>query len=131
MADQPDERVHQFVNQFERVLREMNQACGFRRSVLATGGGLPVAAYPEPVDQDSATALVALLERVSGQIRNELDMAPVDEIAIRADDQSQLVCRKVDLGEDYLILGVLAPPGTAYRRETSRAIARIRDLVVD
>lgn len=122
--------MKQFVNQFEAVLREMNQSGGYRRSVLATDQGLPVATAPKPVDQESATALVALLGQVSGQVRSELEMAPLDEVSLRADDRTHLVCRTVDLGEDYLILGVLVPPGTPYRRETNRAISRIRELVL-
>lgn len=130
MSDGPDGGMKQFVNQFEAVLREMNQAGGYRRSVLATDQGLPVATAPMPVDQESATALVALLGQVSVQVRSELEMAPLDEVALRADDRTHLVCRTVDLGEDYLILGVLVPPGTPYRRETNRAVSRIRELVL-
>lgn len=130
MSDGQDGGMKQFVNQFEAVLREMNQAGGYRRSVLATDQGLPVATAPMPVDQESATALVALLGQVSVQVRSELEMAPLDEVALRADDRTHLVCRTVDLGEDYLILGVLVPPGTPYRRETNRAVSRIRELVL-
>lgn len=130
MREQQGDRVGKFVNHFEDVLREMNQEGGFRRSVLATDQGLPVATYPAPADQESATALVALLGQISVQIRSELEMAPLDEVTIRADDRTHLVCRTVDLGDDVLILGVLVPPGGAYRRETNRAVARIRDLVL-
>jgi len=122
--------VMEFVNEFEGVLQEMNRQGGFERSVLATDQGLPVATYPRPGEGEAATALVALLGQVSAQIRDELQMAPVDEVTIRANDREHLVCRRVDLGDDYVILGVLVPPGTAYRRLTNRAVQQVQELVL-
>lgn len=125
-----EKTVKEFINQFQQVLAEMNRSGGFERSVLATDEGLPIANAPQLPNGEVDTAMVALLGQVSTQIRGELDMAPVDEVTIRANDRVHWVCRTVELGRDYVILGVLVPPETPYRRETNRAINRIQDLVL-
>lgn len=119
-----------FLNRFQQVLMEMNRSGGFERSVLATDEGLPIANAPQLPNGEVDTAMVALLGQVSMQIRGELELAPVDEVTIRANDRVHWVCRTVDLGRDYIILGVLVPPETPYRRETNRAITRIQELIL-
>lgn len=125
-----DGRVKDVANQFQRVLEDINREGGFSWSLLVTEEGLPIAWAPGVSEVENASAMVALLGRVSTRIRKELALGTLEEITIRTADRDLLVCWPVELGKDVIILGVLVPPDTSYRRVANRAVARIRALVV-
>ena len=111
---------------FIEILNEMNQEGGFSRSVLATSEGLPIASAPVNPDSELDSAMVALLQQVAAETRNQLNLPPIDELTIRAENKLHLICRTINTGSDLMILGVIVPPGQLYRRVTNKAINRIR-----
>ena len=116
---------------FINILEEMNLEGGFRRSVLSTSEGLPIASAPMRPDHELASATIAMLQQVSVETQDHLGLAPVDEVAIRTKEGVHLVCRTIPSGEDWICLCALVPPGQAYRRATNRAVRQIRAVIED
>ncbi len=114
---------------FTEILEEMNQEGGFYRSVLATSEGLPIASAPEEPDQELASAMIAMLQKVGVETQDHLSLAPVDEVTIRTEEKEHLVCRTIPSGKDWVCLCALVPPGQYYRRATNRAVRRIREMI--
>ncbi|MCJ7567517.1 MAG: roadblock/LC7 domain-containing protein [Anaerolineales bacterium] len=117
------------VQQLEEVLEQMTDNGDFKAIVLASDEGLPLAAVPSPYDSDTTAAMVALLQRVSREARDQLDMAKVDEVTISDCERIRLVCRYLEVDGDLLILAVMVPPNAYYRRVTNRAVRRIKDIL--
>ncbi len=113
----------------QEVLYAMNEAGGFQAAVLTCPEGLPIAAIPASYEGDATAAIVALFRRVSNQVRNQLEMAMVDELTVLDHRRIRLVCRYLIVGERELILAVMIPPGRPYRRVTNRAIRQIKELL--
>jgi len=113
----------------EEILCVMNEAGGFRVSVLTSTEGLPIVTVPAGYDSDVTAAMVALLQRVSSDAQSQLGMAEIDEVTIRVRDRIRLVCRYLTVGRERLILAAIVPPGRYYRRVTNRAIRQIRQLL--
>jgi len=111
---------------FEEVLRKMNEQGNFKAAILASGDGLPIATAPSTYDTDTTAAMVALLQSVSKEAREQLEMADVDEVTIFDRDRIRLVCRYLVLEGEELILAVMVPPNRHYRRLTNQAIKEIR-----
>jgi predicted regulator of Ras-like GTPase activity (Roadblock/LC7/MglB family) len=111
------------------ILREMNTEGGFTRSVLATAEGLAIASAPVDSDQELASAMVAMLQKISADTQDNLGLAPVDEVTIRTEERSYLVCRTIPSGADWVSLLVIVPPGQAYRRATNKAMRKIESMV--
>lgn len=111
---------------FVDILKEMNTKGGFIRSVLATSEGLPIASAPVNPDSELDSAMFASLQQVAAETRNQLGLPPIDELTIRTENKLHLICRIIKTGSDLMILGVIVPPGQLYRRETNKAINRIR-----
>ncbi len=114
---------------FVDILKEMNLEGGFARSVLATSEGLPIASAPMRPDHELASAMIAMLQKVSLETQGHLDLAPVDEVTIRTEERVHLVCRTIPSGKDWICLCTLVPPGRVYRRATNRAIRRIKEVI--
>jgi predicted regulator of Ras-like GTPase activity (Roadblock/LC7/MglB family) len=114
---------------FNEILQEMNREGGFTRSVLATSEGLPIASDPVQPDQELASAMIAMLQQVSVETQDHLDLAPVDEVTIRTEARVHLVCRTIPAGRDWICLCALVPAGRVYRRATNRAVRRIREVI--
>ena len=114
---------------FDEILKEMNVAGGFIRSVLATSDGFSIASAPTSPDHELASAMIALLQQVSVETQDNLGLAPVDEVTIRTKEHSYLVCRTIPSGDDWLSLCALVPPGRAYRRATNRAVRKILQIL--
>jgi predicted regulator of Ras-like GTPase activity (Roadblock/LC7/MglB family) len=110
---------------FEEVLHRMNELGRFKASVLASNDGLPIATAPSVYDADTAAAIVALLQRVSKEARDQLDMAEVDEVTIFDRDRIRLVCRYMVVDAEKLILAVMVPPNRYHRRLTNWAMREI------
>ncbi|MCK5794888.1 MAG: roadblock/LC7 domain-containing protein [Anaerolineales bacterium] len=114
---------------FDEVLQEMNTDGGFIRSVLATSDGFSIASAPTSPDHELASAMIALLQQVSAETQDNLGLAPVDEVTIRTEEHSYLVCRTIPTGGENLSLCAIVPPGRAYRRATNRAVRKIRQII--
>ena len=116
---------------FSKILEEMNQEGGFDRSVLATSEGLPIASCPLQPDHELASAMIAMLQQVSVETQDNLDLASVDEVTIRTEDRKHLVCRRIQSGNDWICLCALVPAGAYYRRATNRAVRKIAKILND
>ena len=114
---------------FVNILKEMNLEGSFDRSVLATSEGLPIASAPMRPDHELASAMIAMLQQVSVETQDHLELAPVDEVTIRTKEGMHLVCRTIPSGKEWICLCALVPPGRVYRRATNRAVRRIRDAI--
>jgi len=110
----------------DKVLRRMQESEQFQAVVLASADGLPIATAPAGYDSDLAAALVAVLRKVSGEAQSQLGLSEIDEVIIRSRDRASLVCRRLDVDTEELLLAVIIPPDRRYRRATNRAIAEIK-----
>lgn len=111
------------------VLCALCEAGQFQAVVLASTDGLPIATAPVGYDSDLAAALVAVLRKVSGEAQSQLGLAEIDEVTVRSHDRVFLVCRRLDVGFEELILAAIVPPGRRYRRVTNQAIKQIKALL--
>ena len=111
---------------FAQILYEMNEAGRFKASVLVSAEGLPLSSASSPFDTDTIAAMVALVKGTIEQARESIGLDEVDEVSIVQGDKMRLVCRWFVVGNEELILSVIAPPHQTYRRLTNRAISRIR-----
>ena len=111
---------------FEKILQEMNHAGYFKAAVLSTTEGLSLASAPASYEDDMAAAMVALLNEVARQARQQLDLAQVDELSLVGDDRIRLTCRYFSIDGQDLVLSVLIPPDRYYRRLTNRAIKALQ-----
>jgi hypothetical protein len=73
-----------------------------------------------------AAAMVALLNEVASQARQQMNLAQVDELSLVGDDRTRLACRYFSVDGQDLVLSVLIPPNRYYRRLTNRAIKALR-----
>jgi predicted regulator of Ras-like GTPase activity (Roadblock/LC7/MglB family) len=113
----------------KEILCDVNGAGGFEAVVLAYTNGLPIATVPADYDGEVAAAVVALLQRVSGEVQSQLGMAEVDEVTIRTKDRVRLVCRHLAVEDEEYILVAVVSPGRYYRRVTNQAIKQIVHLL--
>lgn len=113
----------------DEILYEMNSEGGFIRSVLATSDGFSIASAPSTPDHELASAMIALLQQVSVETQDNLGLAPIDEVTIRTEEHSYLVCRTITAGGQSLSLCAIVPPGRAYRRVTNQAVRKILRLI--
>jgi predicted regulator of Ras-like GTPase activity (Roadblock/LC7/MglB family) len=111
---------------FEHILREMKHAGDFKAAVLSTTEGLSLASAPTSYQDEMMAAMVALLNKMAGQARLQLNLAQVDELSLVGDDRTRLTCRYFSVDGQDLVLAVLIPPNRYYRRLTNRAIKALR-----
>ena len=111
---------------FANILHDMNEAGNFKASFLVDVQGLPVAAANSNYDTDTASAMAALVRNVIEQAQTRIELAEADEVTVRDNDKMRLVSRYFSVGDEALILVVVAPPDRAYRRLTNRAIKALR-----
>ena len=112
---------------FEETLERINREGSFEASVLATPDGLPIATVPTGYDSDVTAAMVALLKTVAQQTQDQVGMAPLDEVSVRATDHIRLVCRSFEVdGEDFILAVVVPRDQRYYRGLTNRAIRELR-----
>ena len=108
------------------ALQAMNEAGKFQAAVLTSAEGLPIITVPTNYDGHVASAIVAMLHKISDRAQSQLGMAEVDEMTIRDHRRVRLVCRYLPVGGERLILAVMVPPGHSYRRATNQAIRQIK-----
>jgi predicted regulator of Ras-like GTPase activity (Roadblock/LC7/MglB family) len=111
---------------FEQTLRKINSDGQFEASILASIDGLTIATVPTGYDTDVTSAMVALLRSVAQQTRDQVGMAPLDEISVRSSDHIRLVCRCFELdGEEFILAVVIPRERRYYRRLTNQAIREL------
>lgn len=111
---------------FAKILHDMNKTGKFGASFLVDAQGLPVADVTSSYDADTASAMAALVRNVIEQAQSRIALAEVDEVAVRGKDKMRLISRYFTVGDETLILVVVAPPYRPYRRLTNRAIKALR-----
>jgi predicted regulator of Ras-like GTPase activity (Roadblock/LC7/MglB family) len=111
---------------FAKILHDMNEAGNFKASFLVDAQGLSVAAVTSGYDTDAASAMAALVKNVIEQAQTRINLAEADEVTVRGNDKMRLVSRYFTVGNETLILVVVAPPYRSYRRLTNRAIKALR-----
>lgn len=111
-----------------RLLAEMNEKGRFPVSVLTDAQGLAIAsASNNGMDTDHQSAVVALVQKMAGQVVRQLGMAATDEIALNDENGQRLICRPFQVHEHELILAVIVPEKEiSYRRATNQTINDIR-----
>lgn len=119
------------IENLNEVLREMADRGQFLSAVLASAEGLPIAAASSHEDAEATSAMIAMLRRVSGEAKEQLALAEVDEVSIRDSERSRLVCRCLTVSGEHLLLAVRVRPRGCYRRETNWAIRQIERLWAD
>jgi predicted regulator of Ras-like GTPase activity (Roadblock/LC7/MglB family) len=111
---------------FEKILQEINRAGDFKAAVLSTTEGLSLASAPANYKDEMAAAMVALLNKVTKQARQQLNLTQVDELSLVGDDRTRLACRYFSVAGQDLVLAVLVPSNRYYRRLTNQAIRKIK-----
>jgi len=119
------------IETLNQVLQQMMDRSQFLGAVLASADGLPIAAVSSREDADVTSAMIALLSRVSQEAKEQLALSEVDEVSIRDSERSRLVCRRLTVAGEHLLLAVRVPPGQCYRRGTNWAVRQIRRLWSD
>lgn len=113
---------------FVEILNKMNREGSFDAAVLSLKDGLPLASSPTHYEDETAAAMVTLLNETAKRIRHQLRLPQVNEISIVGDDRTRLVCRYCTVDDNELLLMVLLPPDQAYRRLTNQAIKEIKRI---
>jgi predicted regulator of Ras-like GTPase activity (Roadblock/LC7/MglB family) len=108
-----------------QVLHEMNEQGHFKASVLVSMEGLPLSAASSPFDAEMLAAMVTLVKNTVEQARENIGLDELDEVSVVQGDKMRLICRYFSVGEEDVILAVIAPPYQTYRRLTNLAIRRI------
>lgn len=112
---------------FEETLERVNAEGSFEVSMLASSDGLPIATVPSDYDTDVTAAMVALLRRVAQEMQDNVGLAQLDEVSVRASDKIRVVCRYFSVNDEDLILAVVVPSDRRYyRRLTNRAVREIK-----
>lgn len=109
-----------------RILEEMNEQGRFQTSVLVSADGLPLASVTSHFEADTTAAMVALVKNVARRAQTNIGLQQVDEVSIVDSNRMRLICRPFTLGDEELVLTVVALPDRTYRRLTNRAIREIR-----
>lgn len=113
---------------WEKSLRKMIREGDFKAAVLSLEDGLPLVSAPGHYEDETAAAMVTLLNETTKRINHKLRLPEVDEISIVYDDRTRLVCRYFAVDGHALLLMVLAPPDQSYRRLTNRTIKEIERI---
>ena len=113
------------------VLANMNKRGGFPIAVITDRHGFPIASATLPTaegqDPEIQSAVVALVQKTAGQVRDQLGMAQTDEISMFDTEGRRLVCRPFSANGHDLILAVLvSDKHQSYRRLTNTAVSAIR-----
>lgn len=110
---------------WKKALRTMAKEGDFKAAVLSLEDGLPLVSTPAHYEDETAAAMVTLLNETAKRINHQLRLPQVDEISLVYDDRTRLVCRYFTVDGHELLLMVLAPPNQSYRRLTNQAIKEI------
>ncbi len=111
------------------MLQDMVNTGDFAISVLTDENGFPIAsAIRSEKNTEMLAAVVAVVQRIAHQIKNQLAMEHIDEIAVRDEANRTLICRPFHVKEHRMILGVmLAHKKQPYRRLSNKAVRSVKD----
>ncbi|TKJ31299.1 MAG: hypothetical protein CEE40_01975 [Chloroflexi bacterium B3_Chlor] len=126
MDERPEGATRTGEPTLNRILREMNDEGHFKASVLVSTEGLPLSSASSPFDTETMAAMVALVKNTIQQAREHIGLDEIDEVSIVQGDKMRLICRYLVVGDEELILSVIAPPHQTYRRLTNRALREIK-----
>lgn len=117
-------------NPLAQVLFDMNREGQFQAATLSLRDGLLVASSASNGDDPVAqSAVVAKLANAANLARSQMAISAPEELSFNAEDGRRLICRPFSLNGHELILAVLIPKrGQSYRRATSKAIARLKNV---
>jgi predicted regulator of Ras-like GTPase activity (Roadblock/LC7/MglB family) len=110
------------------LINTMTEQGNFSITVLADRQGLPIA-WSARTGQNPETqaAVVALVQKTATQVRQQLDMAQIDEVSLYDIKGQRLVCRPFKANEHDLILAVLvSDKNQTYRQLTNKTIYAIQ-----
>jgi predicted regulator of Ras-like GTPase activity (Roadblock/LC7/MglB family) len=111
---------------FDEALQNMMDRLRLEGAVLASSDGLPIATVPSAYDPETAAAMVALLQSVSHEAHDQLGVSGVDEVTVVGRDRRRLVCRRLQIDGEELVLALMVPANRYYRRISNRAIKEIK-----
>ncbi|MDY7041147.1 MAG: hypothetical protein SVX38_09820 [Chloroflexota bacterium] len=109
-----------------RILEEMNEKGQFETSVLVSADGLSLASVTSHFETETTAAMVILVKNVVSRAQTYIGLQQVDEVSIVDSDRIRLVCRPFTVGDEELVLTIVAPPYRTYRRLTNHAIREIK-----
>lgn len=113
----------------EQILEDIVIDGHYEAAFLSDAAGLPLATV-ESTDEVGVmmAAMTALLRDTARQVRDQLDLANVNELSLVSDDRFRFICRffKTENGQP-LNLTVIVPADQSYRRITNQAITKIKD----
>lgn len=111
-----------------KLLNDLNTDGGFSITVLTDQNGLPIASSAGDSDDiDMQAAVVSKVEKIISQVKPQLGMAAMDEIAVNDVNGKKLVCRSFVANQVEFTLAILMDSrNKAYRRLTNKAIAAIQ-----
>lgn len=130
MAGERSPQISSTSPSLRKLLEEMQRQGEFRVSVLTSSDGLPIVTVPAHYESDLASAMVALLQRVSNEVQGQIGMAEVDEVIIRDQEATRLVCRRFVVDGNELILVAIVPAGRSYRRVMNQIIRRVKKVLL-
>jgi predicted regulator of Ras-like GTPase activity (Roadblock/LC7/MglB family) len=114
-----------------RLLHELNAQGGFLVSVLTDQAGLPIASAGAAGQvAEAQAAVVALVEKTAGHVRQQLGMAKTDEVSLFETGGRRLVCRPFEAGNHGYVLAVMVPDRRSpYRLLTNRTVKTLRQML--
>jgi len=109
----------------EKVLQSLVQDGAFGGAVVASKDGLPVAMVGQ--------ANTVMIAAVAASMKDLAERAHqgLTEITTRDDDGNTIVSRYFSVDKDLLLLAVLVPIHSTYRRLTNKAIIEIKKVWLD
>jgi len=113
----------------EQILRDVVADGHYEAALLSDAAGLPLATVASANGVGVLmAAMTALLRDTARQVRNQLDLANVNELSLVSDDRFRFICRffQTENGQP-LNLTVIVPADQPYRRITNQAITKIKD----
>jgi predicted regulator of Ras-like GTPase activity (Roadblock/LC7/MglB family) len=97
--------------------------------LLSDDDGLILASAGEEENVGMMAAMTAFLRDSARQAQEQLGLDHVNELSLVGDDRFRLVCRFfATRAGQRLSLTLIVPPDRAYRRNTNRALRRIRRI---
>ncbi len=116
------------MKQVREIIRQLIIRNGFKAAVLTNASGLPLVALPDGAEAEAPAAMVALIGRVFEQVHDRVGLRAMDEITLRDEVGQRLVCRRVVIGQQDMILAVLVPPRRDHRQATDLAVQQIKQV---
>jgi predicted regulator of Ras-like GTPase activity (Roadblock/LC7/MglB family) len=114
--------------ELQTLLKSINQLGGFEHTLLTDMEGLPIASsLAEQEQSETLSAVVSVIQKISGQISSSLAMAKTAEFVMNDQHGKKLVIRPFTANDSELILSIVVPDNQKpYRRLIGSAIKSIK-----